>query len=133
LASLRLPFIENQGQLLDRVAFFAPTFFGTVLVTREGTVVYSLPPSRERRTSRRYRIRSGGSALTETFVSGKPLPRGGRRVATGVSSFHGSRAQLWRTGLPARDEVRLGEVWPHIFVSLRAHGGCVEKIFTLRP
>ena len=47
LARVRVPFVENRGQLDHRVAFSAPTFFGTVFVTRDGKLVYSLPPARE--------------------------------------------------------------------------------------
>jgi hypothetical protein len=43
LGGLRLPFIENQGQTDARVAFYAPTFAGTLFVTRQGEMVYVLP------------------------------------------------------------------------------------------
>ena len=42
LTSVRLPFIANQGQVDPRVAYYAPTFAGTLFVTRRGELVYSL-------------------------------------------------------------------------------------------
>ena len=41
-----LPFITNEGQILDNdnnVRFYANTFGGTVYVTKTGEIVYSLP------------------------------------------------------------------------------------------
>src|SRR5262245_636470 len=43
LSGLKLPFIENQGQHDAEVRFSASTFAGTVFVTRDGELVYSLP------------------------------------------------------------------------------------------
>ena len=40
---LQMPFIANEGQLDERVAFYARTFGGTVVVTKDGDIVYSLP------------------------------------------------------------------------------------------
>lgn len=44
---LQMPFIANEGQLDERVAFYARTFGGTVFVTKDGEIVYSLPAGRE--------------------------------------------------------------------------------------
>ena len=40
---LQMPFIANDGQTDERVAFYAKTFGGIVFVTKEGEIVYSLP------------------------------------------------------------------------------------------
>jgi hypothetical protein len=40
---LQMPFIANEGQYDERVAFYARTFGGTVFVTKGGDIVYSLP------------------------------------------------------------------------------------------
>ncbi|MDN3511894.1 MAG: SBBP repeat-containing protein, partial [Candidatus Jettenia sp.] len=42
---LQLPFIANEGQADKRVGFYANTFSGTVFVTKEGEIIYSLPHS----------------------------------------------------------------------------------------
>lgn len=129
----RVPFVENLGQLDRRVAFSAQTFFGVVFVTREGRLVYSLPATgsaeegaeRDRRTARR--------TLTETLLPGNPRPAAGTRAAAAVSYFRGKDPKRWQSGLPTYDEVRLGEVWRGVSVTLRATAGNVEKIFTVEP
>ncbi len=40
---LQMPFIANEGQYDERVAFYARTFGGMVFVTKDGEIVYSLP------------------------------------------------------------------------------------------
>ena len=40
---LHMPFIANDGQVNEEVAFYAKTFGGTVFVTKDGEIVYSLP------------------------------------------------------------------------------------------
>src|SRR3989304_3532531 len=42
-ARLQMPFIANNGQMDEQVIFYAKTFGGTVFVTKEGEIVYSLP------------------------------------------------------------------------------------------
>ncbi len=42
---LQIPFIANNGQVDDRVKFYANTFGGTVFVTKDGEIVYALPKS----------------------------------------------------------------------------------------
>jgi hypothetical protein len=42
--SLQIPFVENQGQIkADGVRYYAKTLGGTVFVTKDGELVYSLP------------------------------------------------------------------------------------------
>jgi hypothetical protein len=122
LAQIKVPFVENCGQWDERVAFAAKTSFGTVFVTHEGQLVYSLGNGE-----------SGGWTLTETLISGKPLLRSGQASATRVSYFHGKDSSRWQSGLPSYEEISLGEVWRGISVSLRARGTTVEKIFTVEP
>ena len=45
IQKLRMPFIANQGQMDEKVTFYANTFGGTVFVTNEGEIVYALPKS----------------------------------------------------------------------------------------
>ena len=42
IKGIRIPFIENKGQIDNRVTFYAKTFGGTVFVTKEGKLVYNL-------------------------------------------------------------------------------------------
>ena len=45
MQKLQMPFIANEGQVDECVAFYAKTFGGTVFVTKNGEIVYSLPSS----------------------------------------------------------------------------------------
>jgi len=42
-AKLQMPFIANNGQMDEKVKFYANTFGGTVFVTKNGEIVYALP------------------------------------------------------------------------------------------
>ncbi|MBI5892862.1 MAG: hypothetical protein HZB79_04290, partial [Deltaproteobacteria bacterium] len=48
IAKLNIPFILNQGQTHEDVRFYANTFGGTVFVTKDGSVVYSIPKDEAR-------------------------------------------------------------------------------------
>ena len=48
IQKLQAPFIANIGQMDERVRFYAQTFRGTVFVTEDGAIVYSLPEGRGR-------------------------------------------------------------------------------------
>ena len=45
IQTLQMPFIANEGQVDEQVAFYAKTFGGTVFVTKDGEIVYALPKS----------------------------------------------------------------------------------------
>src|SRR3990170_490958 len=46
IQKLQAPFIANNGQVDERVRFYAKTFGGTVFVTKDGEIVYPLPEGR---------------------------------------------------------------------------------------
>jgi hypothetical protein len=48
IGKIRIPFVANQGQSDRRVRFYAPTFGGTVFVTEDGEIIYSLPRIEDR-------------------------------------------------------------------------------------
>ena len=43
MQSIQIPFVANNGQVDAQVKFYAKTFGGTVFVTKDGEIVYSLP------------------------------------------------------------------------------------------
>src|SRR5262249_37039479 len=112
--------VGNGGQVDDRVAFYAPTFAGTVFVTHAGELVYSLDASS-----------AGGWSLTETLVGGRARPVGRDRGTTGIGYFVGDDPARGRADVRSWERVSLGEVWPGVTVSLRARGRSVEKVFTV--
>ena len=129
LSGMQIPFIENKGQMDKSVAFYAPTFAGTVFVTKKGELVYSLPANNtdEDGTS------SSVQVLTERLVAGKPVPAPLTAAATQVSYFLGNDKTKWQRGVSTQSAISLGEVWKGIDVELHAHGKNVEKFFTVRP
>ena len=126
LASLRLPFIANEGQVAAPVSYYAPTFAGTLFVTQQGELVYSLPAPTT--TASR-----AGWTLTETPRGRRGRPVGQEPSVTGVSYFLGDDPARWRSHVANYDQLGLGEVWPGVALSLRARGRSIEKIFTVRP
>jgi len=145
LGGLDLPFIANDGQVDARVAFYAKTFAGTVFVTTRGEIVYSLPGLAKDRKEHSAELRPAtlrrdepqkrgpGWTLVERFSGGKARPRAGVRSETNVSYFLGSDPARWRPRVATYGNVGLGEVWPGIEVSLRAHGRNVEKLYRVAP
>lgn len=131
LSGVRIPFIANSGQTDSAVAYYAPTFVGTVFVTRDGQIVYSLPGEKASATAGHFK--DGGWCLTETVVVGRARPNGGHRSSTHVSYFLGNDRSRWKSEVATFDDVFLGEVWPGISLDLRAHGKNVEKLFTVEP
>jgi hypothetical protein len=134
LTDLRMPIIANQGQVDAAVAFYAPTFAGTLFVTRRGELVYALPARAAGDSRGRGAALSGaGWALRETLAGGRAHPVGQGPIPTGISYFLGNDPARWRAGVRAYDRLDLGEVWPGVTVSLSARGGSIEKVFTVRP
>src|SRR5438132_7970247 len=124
LSGLAVQFVENVGQSDRRVAYYAPTFSGTVFVTRQGEIVHALP-------GRRAPGKAGGRApagpaagwtLTESFVGGDAAPVPAEPAATHVSVFHGNDPARWRPQVATYSGVDLGVVWPGIRVTLKASG-----------
>ncbi len=135
LSGLAIPFVANAGQTDPAVAYSAQTFAGTVFVTRDGGIVYSLPAKRDPGSPRGRRASppKGGWSLTETPVGGSACPEPGRPAAAQVNHFIGNDRTRWRTGLPTYERVSLGEVWAGISVELEASGENVEKHFRVGP
>ena len=134
LEGVRVPFVANAGQTDPAVAYYAPSLAGTVFVTRQGEIVYSLLGGRASASGARAREKtSGGWSLTETVVGGRARPNGSEPTSIGVSYFMGNDPARWRSGLATFEGVSLGDVWPGIRLDLRAQGKNVEKLFTIEP
>ncbi|HPA95278.1 MAG TPA: hypothetical protein PLT41_04310 [Thermoanaerobaculia bacterium] len=140
--NLAVPFEENRGQFEPEVAYLAKTFAGSVFVTREGQLVYSLPgrelaaaengspAAKPDRRERRQAERGPGWALEERLLGAGPLtPQGSEAAVTHVTRFTPAgtfQADTW-------ERVRLGEAWTGIEVELAARGQNFEKLFHLAP
>ncbi len=128
IASARVPFIRNQGQLPNPdVQFYARMFAGTVFVTGEADVVYALP-------QRAPGGWAGAWAFRESFNGrSSTTPRGGEQSTVLVSHFKGDSQAAWKTRLETFDSLDLGEPWPGVRVTLKAAGNNVEKLFHVAP
>ena len=136
VGGVRVPFIANRGQTNPAVAYYAPTFAGTVYVTKKGEIVYSLPASpKDTRGSALGVAKAFGAGwtLTEIPVRGRARVAAERPAEAQVNYFIGNDPARWRSGIPTYEGVSFGEVWPGVLLSLRAHGDNVEKLFTVRP
>lgn len=122
LAAVAIPFVANEGQRDERVAFEARTFGGTAFVTRDGEVVHALP--------------AGGEdgrlvAVREVFVGARSWPVGRHPSSVCVHGFRGGASVGSR--LPAYDAVDVGEIAAGVALELRAHPSNIEKLFTVAP
>src|SRR5262249_13252064 len=133
LDHLAVPFVEKAGQSDPRVAYYAPTFSGTVFVTGEGELVYAVPAREDRAQAAGPRDAASGWTLTERFVDGHPMPVGAHPAATHLSVFTGNDPTRWQRDVASYADVDLGAVWPGISVRVSAYGKQVEKVFTVEP
>ena len=149
MASIQLPFIENQGQVDPEVAFYAKTFAGTLFVTGQGLIYTLISDTSSEETNSIAATQEDltdvlpgdtlpvGSlrsiAIRERFVTPQGLhPAGVVKNDATVNYYVGSRDR-WRSNIPTYDGIRFGEVWPDIDVELRAYGNNVEKSFKVKP
>ena len=85
----QVPFIENDGHIGDEnVSYYARLSSGTLFVTADGELVYSL------------RTKDAGWAFREAFLEKQPaLPVGVSPSSIRVSQFKGSQPDGWRSNL----------------------------------
>lgn len=123
----QIPFIENVGQMDRAVRYCAPVPGGTMFVTGNGEMVFSLA----RRDAGRA---SGGCAVTARLLgAARANPAARQRSPLRLSDFRGADPRRWQRDLPAWGTVEMGEVYPGIGLELRAAGGNVEQVFHVRP
>ncbi|MCG2660273.1 MAG: PQQ-binding-like beta-propeller repeat protein [Kiritimatiellae bacterium] len=136
---LRVPFIQNQGQIADpHVLFYARTFGGTVYVTAEGQLVYVLPRSEDSPQSKIENRKSKIphlAVIRETLVDADlmALPSGAERSGAIINSFIGNDPRRWQANIPSFTGVQFGDIYEGIALEVRATGDNVEKIFTVAP
>lgn len=126
LQALQIPFVENQGQIDPSVRYYAQSAGGTLLVNRNGELVFRLPATDGEGSS----VVSVREALVGARVH---QVRGAGPSGTKVNHYSGRDPSRWRENLPTYDEVTLGDVYPDIELRLRARGGTVEKLFFVNP
>ena len=123
-AQVRVPFIENQGQVeKETVRFYAQTFGGTLFVEDGGILTYNLPAG------------DGTSGIIREVLSDKEyaIAVGVDPSPTNVNYFLGNDPGNWRSDLSTYNSVSFGQVYEGIDLYLKAYGNNVEKIFTVQP
>ncbi len=142
ISKIRFPFIANEGQTDSKVKFYAQTFGGTIFVTEDGEIVYSLLKNEtdesddpKEHFKEKQKIKPVKSmVIKERFVGATVTEiKGEGQSNTRVNCFKGKDQSKWRKNVPAYDLVDLGEVSEGIGIKLKAHGNNVEKLFYVKP
>jgi hypothetical protein len=120
ISGIDIPFIANQGQIDSRVKFYARTFGGTVFVTNEGDLLYSLPKVEAEKPNPLSDLSPAMERRNFTAKS-KPFdgvyPEQGRRTLKRV----GNSTHL--KGLVLKEELADGK-----FNEVRAEGETITKV-----
>ncbi len=143
LKKLKVPFIANNGQIAEEVAYYAQTAGGTMFVTKKGEVVYSLPrvekrdgtgKERKQSSKRKREDIAGGVALKEELVGARIKGIEGESEGRArVSYFSGNDRSKWKSGIATYEMVSLGTIYDGIELKLKAHGSNIEKLFYVKP
>ena len=125
--TLKIPFIENKGQIKGQsVKYYAKTFGGTVFITKDGKLVYSLPKFEKKEKVKGWVIKE---SLVGTSISNV---KGEEEAVTKVSYFKGKDPSKWRRNISTYNLISLGEVYKGIGLKLKAYGKNVEKLFYVK-
>jgi len=144
IGNLHIPFIENQGQMNDAIAFYAPVFGGTLFVTHENELVYSLSKTEGEKGPEYFnsgkRIKLSREAvvravtLHEELVGGESTSsRGEGKKNSAINYFIRNDPSKWKKNIAAYEVVNLGEVYRGVEVKLKAYADTVEKLFYVQP
>jgi hypothetical protein len=142
LAGLPLYFIENQGQVDERVALYVQGRDKSVYFTPQGLTFVLAPPGagvNSTPTDRGARSGQPGHAddryaLRLDFVNADAAvrPEGRSRAEAVVSYFTGEPSQ-WKPGLPTYSEVVYTELWPGIDLVYAGTQDRLKYTFLVKP
>ncbi|AMM42197.1 hypothetical protein HS1_002415 [Candidatus Desulfofervidus auxilii] len=125
--TLKIPFIENKGQIKgESVKYYAKTFGGAVFVTKDGKLVYSLPKFEKKEKVKGWVIKESLVGASISNVKGK------EEAVTKVSYFKGKDPSNWKRDISTYNLVSLGEVYKRIELKVKAYGKNVEKLFYVK-
>jgi hypothetical protein len=143
LTSLPLYFIENRGQVNDRVGLYLQGRNKSVYFTPQGlTFVLTHAGTRsDRKETHGRRIAESPSAVDDAayalrldFLGANPAvhPRGQAPTEAIVSYLKGDRSQ-WKTGLPTYGEVVYKDLWPGIDLVYTGTESRLKYTFFVQP
>lgn len=130
VSRLQIPFIRNEGQVNnDEVMFYTQTFAGTVFVTNDGSILYSVHGNRwdDEIKNKTVLIRE---KINRGIVSGI---KGTGHSSTKINSFSGNdkASRKSKTNLPVYENISFSGIYKGISLELKAYGNNVEKVFTV--
>ena len=126
--SLLIPFIENDGQIKDKnIKYFATTFAGSVLVTKDSEILYSFSEVNGFKEVKRQVLKEKLIGTSRSGIKGEDIAN------TKINYFIGNNPDDWRKNISTYNLVSLGEVYKGVKVKLRAYGNNVEKLFYVEP
>jgi hypothetical protein len=150
VSKLPLYFIENRGQVDERVHYYVQGKETTLYFTPQGVTfvldkprpVFSQVPPMERNGFLPVALQSDSQPTAEPqrwvlkldFVGANPnvVPQGQEVTPAVMSYFKGSRDQ-WQTGLPTYRSLVYPELWPGIDLVYSGTGGHLKYTFVVRP
>ena len=153
--SISSPFVKNEGQKDEKVAYYADVNGGTLFVTKEGEMVYSFikyeQPTNNGRDADLSRLKNqmtdpknikdnlpkpiGGIAIKETLIDAKKIGeiKPEEEQITKMNFFLGNDEEKWRTDVKTYKTINMGEVYDGINLKLDRKGNNVEKLFFVSP
>jgi len=128
IKKLQIPFIENVGQVGNKdVKYYAKTFAGTVFITKDGQIIYSIPKLEED-------LNVGPLAIKEAFVGASVTDiKGEYAIMTKINYLKGKDPAHWRKNISTYNILNLGELYKGIELKLKAYGDNIEKLFYVKP
>ncbi|WP_252228327.1 Ig-like domain-containing protein [Caldicoprobacter algeriensis] len=126
LHGITIPFIKNSNSKQSEVKYYATTFYGTVYITNNAII---------------HRLYDGDNdtiLIKEQFLDAEGNPivfesTGMQKSNIKADLYIGKNPDKWQTALETWNIISLGEIYPGIEVTLKAHGGNIEKIFKIKP
>jgi hypothetical protein len=130
-SKIQLPFIANEGQIDNRVRYYAQTFNGSFFITQNGELVYSI--EKPQKTDSR-KERSERSVIREIFTGDIKSPSfKGEGEGTKISIYKGNEPAKWKRNIPSYEQISMGDIYQGIEIKLKAYGDTIEKIFSVKP
>lgn len=120
-AVLQIPFIENKGQINERVKYYAELSDGSFFVDANGIMTYKFPIQNKTYAIKESLIK----ANTQNVTAKEP-------TETKINYLVGSK-ENWQTDLSSFNSVGFGKIYDGISLELKAKESNIEKIFTISP
>lgn len=124
------PFIQNNGQFHQKIAFLSRNALSNIVVTKDGKILYDLNRIEKDKNSKKI----AGLVIEESLIGANLRKIQGSKVSESrVSYFKGKDSENWIKGIESYEEISFGEIYKGIEFRLKATGDNIEKLFYLRP